>query len=126
MESQNIRCHELQAGDNLPELIADFQSAYAVAVVLINTSENYFLHSSFLTGTRKSNFPVLMLTRSDGIALMNTVKNNNHKVFAKIAVESFVDSPGMQVSMETLQNPGNGPTPTNSDIKAAGQCLLFA
>ena len=112
VESQNIRCHELKTGDNLPELIVTFQNAHAVAVVLINTSDNYCLHSSFLAGTQESHFPVLLLTKNDGIALLNNVGQYQENVFAKIAVESVVDP------IVTVQDVPNSPAPK------PGQCVV--
>ena len=115
MESQNIRCHELKPQDNLPELIADFQKAHAVAVVLINTSDNYFLHPSFVTEMQKSNFPVLLLTKSDGMALLRKVEQYEENVFAKISVDSVVDLPLLMNG--TLQTESK-PTHINSDQTA--------
>ena len=93
VESQHVRCHELQAGDNLSELIAGFQKACAVAVVLINTSDNYILHPSFLLGMQECHFPVLVLTKSDGIKLLKKVEQCKENVLARINVESFVEPP---------------------------------
>ena len=115
MESQNIRCHELKLQDNLPELIADFQKAHAVAVVLINTSDNYFLHPSFVTETQKSDFPVVLLTKSDGMALLRKVEQYEENVFAKISVDSVVDLPLLMNG--TLQTESK-PTHINSDQTA--------
>lgn len=117
VESQHIRCHKLQTGDNLPELIAAFKKAYAVAVVLINTSEDYSMDSSFLTNKQESPLPVLLLKRSDGMTLLNKIDLHKENVLAKISVESFVDpvprSEGMQ------QNVGNRPAYTNPDQRTS-------
>jgi len=132
VQSQHIRWHELQAGDDLPKLIADFQKAYAMAVVLINTSDNYSLHPSFLKGTQSSHspltrsFPVLMLTRSDGKTLMDKIEQYEENVFAKISAESFVDLPVRSPIKE-----GKGPAHSSPDyvppkeqgMKAARVCV---
>ena len=117
VQSENIRCHELQAEDNLPKLITTFQKAHAVAVVLVNTSENYYLHPMFLSGIQEGCFPVILLTRSDGVTLLKKVEQQKENVFARIVVESFADS------NRTLQNPRNAPTHSNSDktTSEAGQ-----
>lgn len=118
MESQNIRCHELQPEDNLSHLIADFQKVHALAVVLINTSDNYCLHPNFLKGTQKSNIPVLLLTKSSGVELLRKVEQNEENVFAKIAVESGVDVyPPVPISE-------NEHTHTNSNQTNLGQCVV--
>ena len=90
---QNIRCYELQAGDKLQELITGFQETNAKAVVLINTSDDYFLHPSIWTETKKPSFPVLVLTKSDGMKLLNIVDRHKENMLAKISVESIVDRP---------------------------------
>ena len=90
---QNIRCYELQAGDKLQELITGFQETNAKAVVLINTSDDYFLHPSIWTETKKTSFPVLVLTKSDGMKLLNVVDRHKENMLAKISVESIVDRP---------------------------------
>ena len=124
MESQNIRCHELKIGDNLPELIAGFQEAHAVAVVLINTSDNYFLDPSFLAEAQKGNFPVLLLTKSDGMALLKKVEQHEENVFAKISVDSAGDLP-MHMSSGKLQT-GSKPTPDQTAHKEQGQSVCTA
>lgn len=118
-ESQHIRCHELQTGDNLPELVASFQNLYAVAVVLINTSDDFTLDSTFLAGTQEGSFPVLLLTKTDGMALLNKVEQFEENVFARISVESFVDLPTQQT---TPQKTGKGHAHTSSEqTKEPGQ-----
>ena len=88
VECHNIRCHELHTGDNLPLLIAGFQKAHAMAVVLINTSDDYKLQPLFLTESQVGHFPVLLLTMSDGMALMKKVEKHKGKVLAQITVET--------------------------------------
>ena len=51
VESVNIRCHELQSGDDLAMLVSIFEQAHAEAVILINTQENYSIAPHFLKGT---------------------------------------------------------------------------
>lgn len=127
MECQNIRCHKLQAGDNILQLIASFQRKHAVAVVLINTNNNYSLHPSFLEKTQGGgNFPVLLLTESDGMQLLNMVKQSTEDIYAKISVESFVDLP-MQKPFGELEETRNGSIPTTSDHmhqKEPGLCVM--
>jgi len=116
MESQHIRCYELQDGDNLPELIAGFQNGYALAVVLINTSDNYFLHPIFLPKTQKSQFPVLVLTKSDGMELLKKVEQCNENVLARIiSVECPVDLLMQQIPQKTGKNlPQTSPKQTTA------------
>lgn len=112
VQSQHIRCHKLQMGDNLSDLIDTFQKAHAVAVVLINTSESNILDPSFIKGTKKSHFPVLILEQSCGNELLKKVEQCKENVFAKITVESFVDPVG------TLYETGTAPAHTIFDKMA--------
>ena len=123
MEHPHIRCHELHAGDNLLQLIAGFQKAHAVAVVLINTSDNYSLHPAFLSGTQEGHYPVLLLTKGDGMALLNTVEKCEKNVLARISVDHF------SMPVGTLQETGDGLAHINSDQTAAkkpGQCVMYS
>jgi len=121
IESQHIRCHELQTGDNLSELVARFQNSYAVAVVLINSTNNYSLHPTFLPGTQEGSFPVLLLTNTDGKALLSKVEQFEENVFARISVESFVDLPMQQTPS---QRTGKGHAHTSPEqAKEPGQCV---
>ena len=110
---QNIRCHELQAGDKLQELITDFQETNAKAVVLINTSNDYSLNRPILAGTKRSSFPVVVLTRSDGMKLLNIVEQHKGNMLAKISVERIVDRPVQ------MKKPENG---SSSAPQEQGQC----
>ena len=126
VECQHIRYHELRDGENFLELITDLQKAHTLAVVLINTSENYSLCASFLIGIQESHIsvPVLLLTRSDGMKLLNKVEKCNENVFARISVESGVDAPK---SIGPPQKTGNESTNINSDHTASkkpGQCCV--
>ena len=119
----HIRCHELQAGDNLLQLIAGFQKAHAVAVVLINSSDDYSLHPTFLSGTQEGNCPVLLLTKGDGMKLLNTVEQYEKNLLARIRVDHF------SVPVGTLQETGDGLAHINSDQtdpKKPGQCVMYS
>ena len=111
---QNIRCHELQAGDKLQELITGFQETNAKAVVLINTSDDYFLHPSILAGAKKSSFPVVVLTKSDGMKLLNIVQQHE-SMLARISVETIMDPPVQTKKAE------NG---SRSAPQEQGQCVV--
>ena len=50
IESQHIRCHELQEGNELSMLVANFKGQHAKALVLINTQDNYSFAPQFLEG----------------------------------------------------------------------------
>ena len=120
---QNIRCHKLQSGDKLQELITGFQETNAKAVVLINTSDDYFLHPSIWAGTKKSSFPVLVLTKSDGMKLLNIVEQHERNMLAKISVESIVDRP---VQMKKAENGSSSAPQGQGQCNIPVACLHFS
>ncbi len=50
VQSQHIRCHPLQDGDELSMLVSNFKEQHAKAVILINTQDNYSIAPQFLKG----------------------------------------------------------------------------
>ncbi len=50
VQSQHIRCHPLQEGDELSMLVSNFREQHAKAVILINTQDNYSIAPQFLEG----------------------------------------------------------------------------
>ena len=94
-----------------------------MAVVLINTSENYSLDLSFLIKKEESPLPVLLLKRSDGMTLLNKMDLHKENVYAKISVESVVDPVQRPEGMQ--QNAENKPAYTSPDqiaSKEQGEC----
>ena len=86
-----------------------------MAVVLINTSDNYFLHPSISEGTEKSSFPILVLTKSDGMKLLNIVKQHQKEnMLARICIE-VMDLP---VQMKKAEKG------SNSAPRKQGQCIV--
>ena len=57
VQAQHIRCHELQEGDELSMLVANFKGQHAKALILINTQDNYSIAPQFLEG--RVGFPVV-------------------------------------------------------------------
>lgn len=94
VQSQNIRCHDLQAGEKLPSLVTQYQQAYAMAVILLNSEESYSLDPAFLEGGERSSYPVLVLKHSDGMRLLHALdRYEGQDVLARVdVVESTVDS----------------------------------
>ena len=50
IEGRHIRCHQLQVNDRLKEVLFNFKEAQAVAVILINTQEDYSIAPHNLEG----------------------------------------------------------------------------
>ena len=90
IQSQHIRCHALQPGDKVKDLISSFKRALAKAVVLINTQDNYTLAPEFTEGMTKANYPIVVLTKSDGSSLVDLLDRyyGQTDILARLDVES--------------------------------------
>lgn len=91
-ETQNIRVHQLEETDNLPELLDEFSTRnYAKAVVLINTEDNYVL-GDFVSHVKEVPVPTIIVTRSDGEAILKYVDQyNGEGIYAQVEAENQVD-----------------------------------
>ena len=89
IQSQHIRCHALQPGDKVKDLISSFRKALAKAVVLINTQDNYTLAPEFTEGVAKGNYPIVILTKSDGTSLVEVLDKHygGTEVLGRLDVE---------------------------------------
>ena len=94
VEGQHIRCHELQQGQSLLELISSCQNSDAKGLILVNNEDTHVLNSEFLVGAKdKGRFPVLLLSKGDGAAMMKVFdRYENDEVLAKVDAESGVDA----------------------------------
>ena len=93
IQGQHIRCHILQADDNLPELVSSFRKAHAKAVILVNTQESFTLAIKFKAGFDTSNYPVvIVLTKSDGVRLNELLDKayGRTDIYARIVKEPKV------------------------------------
>lgn len=92
----HIHCHEVKPDDNLDELIAECRANRAVAVVLVNCNDNYFLPDTIQSCFTKTNYPVLVLTANDGKKLLQTLQEDDDgdfqvKIFEKEPAERVPD-----------------------------------
>lgn len=112
VESQHIRCHELQPTDQLSSLIPEFQKAYAMAIVLINVDDTYILPEACLKGVEEPPIPVVILTHTDGQSLLKQLDYYEGKdVLTRLDAESQVDLPGQQMGRETASPQRQGIRP---------------
>jgi len=70
---EHIYCHEVKPDDNLDDLIAEFRSNHAVAVILLNCDESYSLPKTVQSSFTKTDYPVLVLAAEDGRKLLKTL-----------------------------------------------------
>ena len=111
MQSQNICCHKLQAGDHLPKLIAHYQNNHSVALIIVNTRNDYTIDKSFLGEMEGVTFPVVILTQDDGVHLLKTVEihlDQEDDILVRIMSKSTVHRTQFlnAISAETVFNHG--------------------
>ena len=70
VQSQNIYCHELKAGEHLSKIIAHHRHNHSVALIVVNTRNDYIIEKSFLGEMEGEEFPVVVLTEIDGRNLL--------------------------------------------------------
>ena len=89
IEGEHIRCLPLKEGEDLGQLVEQFQSANAKAIVFVNTREDFMVEAQHWP--KESAIPVLLLKTSDGKKLL-TIVDTNSEVFGQVQVESRVDA----------------------------------
>ena len=89
-ETQNIRLHQLQADDCLPDLLEQFKGSYAKAVVLVNMEDSYKLSSELVNSVPEPPLPVLVVSRGDGEEMGRCVEQHEG-VYARVEAENQVD-----------------------------------
>ena len=82
VECQHIRYHPLQAGDNIAALASSFKKSHAVGVVLVNVEDSTELPAQFTqeaeqSGKIKSNFPIVVISSSDGLMLQEALNHHD-------------------------------------------------
>ena len=69
IECQHIRFHQLQQSDDLNELATKYKKSLAVAMILVNSQDNYELAECLYQGVLRSKKPILpaiVITLEDG------------------------------------------------------------
>ncbi|KAL5466919.1 hypothetical protein EMCRGX_G031082 [Ephydatia muelleri] len=89
IEGEHIRCLLLKEGEDLGQLVEQFQSDHAKAIVFVNSREDFMVEAQ--QWPQGSSIPVLLLKASDGKKLLSTVDTNS-EVFGQVQVESHVDA----------------------------------
>ena len=88
-EGEHICCLQLKEGVDLVQLVEQFQSAHAKALVFVNTRDDLVVEAQ--PWPRDSAIPIFLLKAIDGKELLSTLEDKN-EVFGKVEVESHVDS----------------------------------
>lgn len=83
VECQHVRYHQLQHGDNITTLASTFKKSHAVGVILVNVEDStelspeFFQDSQQSMKTKKSSFPVVLISSSDGHMLQEALNHND-------------------------------------------------
>ena len=85
---EHIRVHEVQRGEDLSELLAEFSWSCASAVVFINTSDEYKLDGSI--GEVKD-IPVVIVSNKDGKAILKFLNKDTYPQVRIISPETGTD-----------------------------------
>lgn len=93
VEGDHVRLHELQFTEKLAEIMAGFRKNKCTkAVVVVNIADSLMLEPAHLEGLEGSNFPLLVVSQSDGQQLKRILSEQND-VLCDINVETTVDRP---------------------------------
>lgn len=113
VQSQHIRCHELQAGDNVQELVYRFKKAHSKALVLINTQNSYSLDSEFVEKIERGRYPIVVVTKDDGAALTQLIESHVDQLEAKLDAISMVE-PSKEEEYAVVEIPSDMPSDQQS------------
>ena len=81
----HIHCHQLKTDESLNEVLAGYHYSEAVAVVLINSENNYNVVDKF---QGEVCLPVLVLSSEDGQKLLQALENaEDNSVFAAVKLK---------------------------------------
>ena len=114
-EGENIRCHQLQAGDQLVELLKELGESLTKALLLINTEDSYSLPREYILGVKELPFPVLIVSNSDGEEIVRCLERFEDHVFARIDAENLVDG-GEQPEAKALSSMKANDPPSLSEF----------
>ena len=98
LECQHIRYHQLQPTDSLAALTTAFKTSHAVGVVFANFKDSTEVPSYFSvvtkesSGTKKSTFPVILISSSDGAMLQESLNHHDvGEIYAKMEIKNQPD-----------------------------------
>ena len=104
VQGDHVIAHKLEPTEKLAEIVANYRrNKCSKAVVVMNTSDSLLLEQVHLEGLGSSNFPLLVVSHSDGRELQG-ILDQDEDVLCDIDVESTVDQPTHQLQPEKELN----------------------
>ena len=127
VQADHVAVHRLEPSQKLVEVVAGYrQRQLTKAVVVVNTSDSLILEPVYLEGYEGSNYPVLIVSKSDGREILHLVEHEEEDVLCDIEAESAVDAvphprpPGHPSAVTEQPRPG-GPKGTSHESKTTGR-----
>ena len=87
ISAQHIRYYSLKEGDYLEDLLVKFKNSLSLALLLKNTHNNYTLDQNFIEGVKPTTFPIIILTKDDGLKIDEFLKTHQtENVMARLDI----------------------------------------
>ena len=105
IETENIRCHQLQPDDSVAELLSKFRKNNAKAVILINTEDNYQLPKEFVVGVPQLTFPVLVVKLRNGVEILRCLE-----LYSEEGIHACVDAESLVYDVDQFRRNSSEPS----------------
>ena len=93
VQGDHVAVHRLEPTQKLTEVVARHrQNKLTKAVIVVNTTDGMILEPAFLEGFEGSNYPMLIVSQSDGREILSLVEQEEEDVLCDIEAESAVDA----------------------------------
>ena len=128
VQGDHVAVHRLEPSQKLIEVVAGHrQNKLTKAVIVVNTTDGMILGPAFLEGYEGSNYPVLIVSQSDGREMLSFVEQEEEDVLCDIEAESAVDAvPHRQghsavITQQPRAGAAKGTAPPPHEIRATGE-----
>ena len=122
VKADHVTAHKLEPTEKLAEVVANYRKDKCTkAVVIVNTVESLLLEPAHLEGLESSNFPVVIVSQTDGREMLE-ILDREDDLLCDIEVESTVDRPTHHPLAVTEQPraTGKGGATSSQDNKSSG------
>ena len=93
VQGDHVAVHRLEPSQKLTEVVAGHrQNKLTKAVIVVNTTDGLILEPAYLEGYEGSNYPVLIVSQSDGREILSLMEHKEEDVLCDIEAESAVDA----------------------------------
>ena len=93
VQADHVVVHRLKPSQKLAEVVAEHrQHNLTKAVVIVNTEDSLILGSEYLEEYKGSNYPVLIVSNSNGQQIFKLLDEEEEDVHCNVMAESRVDA----------------------------------